>query len=133
MSQSGDMTARLLDEIPKRFPGIRCWRQNTGKGVGWSVVKAAVGMILAGQIRKGVAMLSRPIMFGIVGQGDIGGQVAPHGRALNIEIKAGRDKQSDDQKGFQYMCCQLGSIYLVCRDVDVTLDELAVLYRGEGN
>lgn len=132
MSLANNMTAALLIEIPKRFSGCRVWRQNTGMGVPIASVKQAIACIMARDYKGAIAALSYTNRFGIVGGGDVSG-IMNGGRRMEIEVKAGKDKQSDEQKGFQEMIRSLGGIYLVCRDVSVTLAELEILYRGEGN
>lgn len=132
MSLANNMTAALLIEIPKRMPRCRVWRQNTGMGVPIASVRRAAACIHSGDIKGALSALSYTNRFGIVGGGDVSG-IMNGGRRMEIEVKAGKDKQSDEQKAFQSMICSLGGIYLVCRSVDVTLAELEILYRGEGN
>lgn len=132
MSLANNMTAALLIEIPKRFPGCRVWRQNTGMGVPIASVNKAIALIVMGAVKEGLALLKYKNRFGIVGGGDVSG-IMNGGRRMEIEVKGGKDRQSDEQKAFQSMIVALGGIYLICRSVDVTLDELGILYRGEGN
>jgi hypothetical protein len=58
------------------------------------------------------------------GEADIDGIVGPHGRRLAIEVKAGRDKQSEAQRSFQKMIESHGGIYIIARDVEGALAEL---------
>lgn len=113
MSEAASITAELLIEIPKRFPGARCWRNNR------------VDAVVTGRGGR-----PRHISAGINGQADITGILPPNGQRLEIEIKAGRDRQSQDQKSFEAMILAAGGIYLVARDTWKTLDELAVIVGG---
>ncbi len=113
---ANSMTATLLIEIPKRFKNIRVWRNNR------------VDAIVPG---RGGRM--RRVSAGIDGQFDVCGIIGPMGRMLQIEVKAGRDRMRDSQTAFLVMAEGLGAACLICRDVDVCLSELEVLYRGEGN
>jgi hypothetical protein len=113
---ANEMTSALLVQIPKRFPGARVWRSNR-------VDVMAQGR--GGQLRR--------VKAGVDGQGDITGifpvatlgYAPPYGLRIELEIKAGRDKQSPAQKDFQKMIRAAGGIYLVCRDVEECLAELA--------
>ena len=126
MSQSAnEITAALLIAIPKRFPGVRVWRQNTGGGVGMSTVHQAVALIRSGMYAQAIKLLtSRPMTWGIDGCGDISG-IGPGGRRIEIEVKAGRDRQSEAQKNFERMIKDLGGVYLIARGVECTMELLA--------
>jgi hypothetical protein len=138
---ANELTAALLIEIPKRFPRVRVWRQNTGGGIGMSTVKQAVAMIRSGQYAKAIALLiSRPIKWGVEGAGDISGiarvTVLRHvghpwtdtefeyGVRLEIEVKIGSDEQSEEQKGFQSMIQGFGGIYIIARELEQCLKDL---------
>ncbi len=101
---SGQITSRLLLELPKRFP-CRAWRQNTGAAVGAS---------------------GRMIRFGVRGQADITGiiDVSGCGVRLEIEVKAGRDQPSEQQVNFGAMIERMGGIYVLARDVEGALDAI---------
>lgn len=140
MSEANDITARLLIDIPKRFPGARVWRQNTGGGIGMSTVKQAVALLQCNRISDAITLLlSRPIKWGIKGCGDITGifQVARwvviergtrlngvSGLRLEIEVKADKDQQSDEQKAFGVMIANNGGIHIVARSVEQCLEDL---------
>lgn len=137
---ANEITAALLIEIPKRFPRARLWRQNVGVGVGMSVIKKAVAMILAGNIKAGVALLSsRPIHYGFKGQADICG-IFPvmvyhpvidreFGLFMGIEIKADGDKMSDEQSGFRQMVLDRGGVFVEARSVGETLEYLESIVK----
>jgi hypothetical protein len=112
---ANQITAELLLRIPERLPSVRVWRSNRIKA-------KAVG--------RGGRM--RMVNAGIDGQADItgiarvryGGLSKMAGVRLELEVKAGRDAQSEVQKNFQKMIEDLGGIYLLARDVDRALEEL---------
>ncbi len=107
MSLANDITARLLIEIPKRFPGARVWRNNR------------VDAMVPGRGGK-----LRRVMAGIDGQADITGILPPNGVRCEIEVKAEKDRQSVKQKAFEVMITQTGGIYLIARSVEQCLDDL---------
>jgi hypothetical protein len=55
------------------------------------------------------------VSYGINGETDVQGVVAPHGRSFFIEIKTGEAVLSKDQKNFKKMVLKFGCIYLLCR------------------
>lgn len=137
MSEATNLTNAFLIEVHKRYPQVRCWRSNTGGGIGMSMVNQAIRLILGGDIKGGIALLQRPIKFGVLGGGDISGiaQVTipasiPErtpikvGVYLSIEVKAGKDRESDHQKAFAAMVTARGGVALICRDVEQCLADL---------
>lgn len=107
------LTKNLLAEIPKRWPRrVRVWRNNRVK------------TMAAGENGR-----LRMIDAGIDGQGDISGLAGPRGRRLEIEVKTGKDRLSEDQKRFRSMILSLGGIYIEARSVDGCL---AMLERELG-
>lgn len=136
---ANELTARLLIEIPKRFPRARVWRSNTGAGIGMSTVKKAVEQIRRGETTGAIkTLLSRPIKWGVVGGGDISG-VFPmlctnalrkndglrvYALRCELEVKAEGDRQSQDQKNFEAMIDAAGGIYIVARSVEQCLADL---------
>ncbi len=112
MSEANDITAQLLIEIPKRFPGARVWRNNR------------VDVMVPGRGGK-----PRRVQAGIDGQADITGIFPRYHRGVTglrceIEVKAGRDKQSPEQFAFQRMITEAGGIYIVARSIEQCLDDL---------
>jgi hypothetical protein len=96
----------------------RVWRNETGKAIKLSYVKA---------IQKGELDL-QDIMrgcfsFGLNGSADILG-ICINGKFLAIEIKTGNAKQSKDQKAFQKMVQRFNGIYILARDPDQALSIL---------
>lgn len=122
---ANEITSTLLIEIPKRFPGARVWRQNTGGGVGMSTIMRAVELLRKNRVSDAITLLlSRPIRWGVGGQGDITGIWHPGGKRVEIEIKAGADKQSAQQLAYEAMITNAGGIYIVARSVDQCLKDL---------
>lgn len=90
-------------------PRVRIWRQNTGKAY--------------------PPGSDRLVTFGVLGQGDISGIVAPSGRRLEIECKSARGRQREDQETFQRVIERFGGVYVLARsveDVDRALAGLGV-------
>jgi hypothetical protein len=58
--------------------------------------------------------------FGLVGAADITG-ILPSGVRLEIEVKSGNAKQSQEQKNFETMIQRHGGIYFVARSLDDVL------------
>lgn len=127
MSETNNITAALLIEIPKRFPNIRVWRSNTGGAVGVRAVQEAIAYIRVGNDSQAIKVLSRVIKFGVEGQADISGIIGPFGRMLQIEVKAGRDRQSEAQQNFEAMVTQRGGVYIIAHDVLHALELIASL------
>lgn len=112
---ANDMTKLVLLGISERFPNMWAWRNNrldakvpTGNGMRW-------------------------VSAGIDGQSDIAIVCGPGSRFGGVEIKRKRDKMRESQEKYRNKVLSVGGFYIVCRSVDQTLAELAVIYRGEGN
>ncbi|NBW07832.1 MAG: VRR-NUC domain-containing protein [Caulobacteraceae bacterium] len=112
MSASTDLTNRLMLAIQESVPGCRIWRQNTG-------VAYPISMVDGGRLKPN----ARPVKYGVPGVPDIIG-VLPDGRWLGVEVKVGRDKQSEQQLNFQSMLEQRGGVYVVARDLDTAVAEV---------
>ncbi len=130
MSEANVLTADLLVQIPKRFPQIRLWRQNTGLAFGADSVNMAIKCLARGDVATARQYLQRrPIRFGVPGQADISGIVGPNGRRLEVEVKAGKDKLSIEQVAYRKMTLDRGGIYIEARNVQTCLDELEIACR----
>jgi len=71
------------------------------------------------------------ITAGIEGQGDITG-ILPCGTRCEIEVKIGRDRMSDKQEAFRRMIMSRGGLYIIARDLETCMAELAAeVKRGE--
>lgn len=110
---ANELTTALLIEIPERFEGARVWRNNR-------IDAMAVGS--GGKLRR--------VSAGINGQGDITGILpimvgfTKMGIRLEVEVKAGKDRVSESQLGFQGMIIDAGGIYIVARSVEQCIEEL---------
>lgn len=62
------------------------------------------------------------VRYGLVGCADITGILAGSGRRVEIEVKTGRAKQTDNQEFFESMIRMMGGIYYVARDTQETVD-----------
>jgi len=76
-------------------PDIAAWRNNTG------TARSA----------------TRFVRFGVKGQADISGLIAPNGRRLEIEVKTDAGRQSADQRKYQKMIEKYGGVYVLARSV----------------
>lgn len=86
-------------EILKHYANhtrVVLWRQNTG----------------AAKFGKSF------VRFGLPGQADLSGVIAPSGRALFIECKSARGVQSPQQKVFQRFVEKHGGLYVLARTLD---------------
>jgi hypothetical protein len=97
------ITAGILLAIPERFPGSRAWRNN-------AVVANIEG---------------RVIRAGIKGQADITGILAPSGRRLEIEVKAGKDRMRPEQIAFRDAVMAAGGVHVIAHSVEQALFDLS--------
>lgn len=120
---AAEMIAQLLIQIPQRYPELRVWRRNVGKGIGFDSVRQASALIRHGEVEKGLALLQRPVTFGMAGEPDIEG-ILGDGRWLGIEVKAAGDTMREAQYNFAAMIRGRGGVCLVARGVEETLMDL---------
>jgi len=73
----------------------------------------------------------RHVRFGTPGAPDVRLTVA--GRAVAIEVKSPRGRQSDDQRRWQAAHERAGGVYLLCRDAVATALEVASLAESWGD
>lgn len=67
---------------------------------------------------------SRKIRYGVPGETDIDGIVAPYGRRLAIEVKTGEAELSKEQKIWRDNCIlKFGGIHIEARSVEQALEE----------
>jgi len=66
----------------------------------------------------------RKIKYGIKGECDIDGIIAPSGRKLCIEVKTGDGKLSVDQKRYKAMVKKFGALYIEARSLEQVLTVL---------
>ena len=50
------------------------------------------------------------------------------GYAVAIEVKAGKDRQRESQKNFQECWERAGGVYLICRNVEETMEALDIQF-----
>lgn len=127
------LTRRILLEIPRAFPGSRLWRANCGAAVPLSVVKQAISLLTQGKLEETILYLQRqrPVTFGIPGQADTSGILAPSGHRLEIEIKAGSDRLRPEQVTFREMVTRTGGIYVEARSVEDAVESVRRAMEGK--
>lgn len=91
-----DLVAAILHTFGAQ-PGLRLWRSNTG----------------AARTHTGAL-----VRFGVPGQADISGVLAPHGQRIEIECKAPHGRQSAQQRKFQTMIEAHGGVYVLARSIE---------------
>lgn len=123
---ANEITAKLLIELPKRHDCL-CWRNNTGSGIGWGQVRAAIGHLKHKNIESALKCLRRPMDFGLVGSADIlvivGGDRHRFG-GIEVKDPDTGDEQSTRQIAWEIRVRALGGFYLIAHDVDGCLEEL---------
>jgi len=99
---------------------------NTGKGVGWGIIKAAIEAILARDLKKALGLLkgAQLVTFGTPGQADIQGVIAGSGRFIAIETKAAGKDAEEHQKRWGAMITAKGGLYLVADSLEVATRQL---------
>jgi len=126
ISCANDLTVALILEIPKQFKGARVWRMNVGGAYPIQSIKAVQSALLRGDPKSALEILNRtrPLMFGgLPGIPDIDGILAD-GRRLGVEVKWGKDRQSEEQAVCQRVYEERGAVYIIARAVEQCLDEL---------
>lgn len=120
------ITKKILLEIPRAFPGSRLWRANAGAGVPYGVIREAVRLLTQGRVQECIAYLTRQrtVTFGIPGQADTSGILAPGGRRLEIEVKNIGDDMRPEQVTFREMVHRTGGIYVVAGGVDEAVERV---------
>lgn len=127
ISSANELTAELILAIPKAIKGARCWRMNVGGAYPIQSIGAVKSALARGDAATALGMLNRtrPLMFGgLPGLPDICG-ILPDGRWLGVEVKWGRDKQSEDQATCQRVFQERGAIYVIAHDLEGGMAALA--------
>lgn len=125
-TNANELTAALLLEIPKAVPGSRVWRCQVGGAYPIQAINAIRSILQRGDATGALALLSRtrPLTWGgIPGLPDIDG-ILPDGRRLGVEVKWGKDRQSDDQKVCQRIYEDRGAVYVVAKDLDGAMQDI---------
>lgn len=117
------------------IPGLRVWRNNTGRGV--------VALSPAGDValRQLVARrLARPIAFGLPGSTDYLGLAACRcsscgsrtGRFVGLEVKSEHGRLSEQQRRFGEMVQSLGGIWITARTAEEARERIGRELREGG-
>ncbi len=127
MSEATDLQNRLIEAVQKEFPQSRLFRQNVGKAYPLTTFERAWEFLKTG-VRP---PWFRPVSFGTVGMGDLGGWIRVNGVAVcvHIEAKVGKDVMSEEQLTFQRVLTSHGGIYIEARDVPGCLAQLRALIK----
>lgn len=97
---------KLVDEILFALgsrPDVRLWTRS----VGFDFVKK--------------------IKFGITGESDLQGIIAPSGRMLCIEVKTNSGRLTKEQIRWRDMVCKFGALYIEARTLEQTLADFEKL------
>jgi hypothetical protein len=94
------------------LPDLRIWRSNTG--VAWQPITPAARKAFV-DLRQRMAGGFRPVTYGVEGQTDIMGVLAPRGRAVGIEVKAEDGRTSPAQDRWRDMIVKHGGIYVLAK------------------
>lgn len=111
MSTPGtELNKKILLAVCQRWPkSIRIWRQNAG------------GMKIGDSF----------VRFGFPGESDLQGLMAPNGRFLAIEGKAGKDRMSPAQLTFKAMIESLGGLFIEARSAEQVVEILSKEMEGQ--
>lgn len=64
------------------------------------------------------------ISYGIPGEADLQGIMAPSGRMIAIEVKTGQGVLSDKQKTWRAMAEKFGALYIEARSLEQAIEEV---------
>lgn len=115
-SNATDLQNRLILAIERKYPKSRMFRQNNGSAYPITTFKRALEFL-----KQGITPpWFRPVQYGVVGQGDIGGWIHINGVAVaaHVEVKIGADKQRDKQVVFENTIKRCGGIYVIAHDLE---------------
>jgi hypothetical protein len=123
VSEATSLQNRLIEAVQKKYPRSRLWRQNVGHAYPITTFKRAISFIMQGTTPPWF----RPVQYGVVGSGDVGGWINIDGRAIccHIEVKIGRDTQREAQEKFEATIKRCGGIYVVAKDLEGGMAALA--------
>ena len=106
-----ELQQRILLALGSR-PGVRIWRSNTG--VAYAPLTTRGRAALAALSSSGDI---RPIRYGVPGQADLTGILAPSGQRLELEVKSPSGRARIAQKAYASMVAAHGGRYAVVRSV----------------
>lgn len=117
-----------MNEQPTLFGDIPVTGGSTANGLTWAIIRYIQAR--GGQAER-INVIGRPITARhggreyivswaqshmTVGTADISATV--HGRSVKIEVKVGKDRQSDAQRRYQQSIEAAGGIYYIARNID---------------
>ena len=106
-------------------PDCRLWRNNTGQA--YAPMTPRGRALLREMAASGDA---RPIHYGVNGQADISGILAPSGKRLELEVKTIDGRLSSDQLTFGRMITHLGGVYKMVRSEDEAAEVIDAAVKG---
>lgn len=109
-----------------------------GRSVPWAYIKQALSALDRFDIEAARSCLMRPVTTGLIGGPDVTGIIgnAPGrsveaGRFVSWEIKAGADRQREEQVKCQQAIERHGGLYILVESVDQGIADL-MKYAGPG-
>jgi hypothetical protein len=122
-SNATDLQNRLILAVERKYPKSRVWRQNVGSAYPIQTFKRAFEFIVRGITPPWF----RPVQYGVVGSGDVGGWIHINGVAVvcHIEVKIGKDTQREAQAKFEATVKRCGGIYVIAHDLEGGMAALA--------
>lgn len=114
---ANDLTKAILAFFEIKH--IKAWRQaSEGRFLPGTTTTNVIGQRIT---QKGKFI---PRAGGAVGSADITCTIPPLGRRLEIEVKYGKDRQSDAQKKFQQEIEEMGAIYIIVKTWEDFQDQI---------
>ncbi len=111
------------------FNLCRVWRNETGMGYTKSSVKIFMAQLASGIPLWKAQKILRPVHYGFKGSADIIGYLWD-ARMIGLEIKIGKDTQSEDQELWQKQLEAKGGFYKVIRAKGEAKLFLEGIYNG---
>jgi hypothetical protein len=118
-----DATANGLTKCIVRWLNLNGWQAERISTTGRYIDNSKVVTDVLGN-RKKIGTGKYIKGSGTNGSADISATIK--GRSIKIEVKIGKDTQSDDQKKYQEMIEKAGGIYFIATD----FDEFMMFYKG---
>lgn len=115
---ANDLTKAVLAWF--EWKGIKAYRQaSEGRYIPEKRITNVLGQSIIAEKGKFI-----PRSKGAKGSADISAVIPPHGKRMEVEIKYGKDRQSDDQKKFQSEIEAMGGIYFIVKTWDGFIFEI---------